>query len=69
MTIAEILLVDFDAEIAGARGTLERIPQNDPQWKPHEKSMPIGRLAVHVARLPKFGTMVLTTPELDMGKV
>lgn len=68
MTIAEILLLDFDAEIAGTRRTLERIPENDPQWKPHEKSMPIGRLALHAARLPKFGTRVLTTRELDMGK-
>jgi len=69
MKIAEILLLDYDSEIAGARRTLERIPEGDPQWKPHEKSMPIGRLAVHVARLPKFCTMILTMPELDMGKV
>ena len=68
MTIAEILLSDFDAEIAGTRRTLERIPENDPQWKPHDKSMPIGRLAAHVARLPRFCTIILTTPELDMGK-
>jgi uncharacterized damage-inducible protein DinB len=68
MTIAEILLLDFDAEIAGTRRTLERIPANDPQWKPHEKSMPIGRLAMHVARLPQFCTRFLTTSELDMGK-
>ncbi len=67
MTIAEVLLVDYDAEIANTRRTLERIPENDPQWKPHEKSMPIGRLAMHVARLPQFCITVLTTSELDMG--
>jgi uncharacterized damage-inducible protein DinB len=68
MSIAEILLLDFDSEIANTRRTLERVPADDPQWKPHEKSMPIGRLAVHVARLPTFCNQILTTPELDMDK-
>jgi uncharacterized damage-inducible protein DinB len=67
MSIAETLLLDFDAEIANTRRTLERIPEADPQWKPAEKSMPIGRLALHVARLPDFCTRILTTPNLDMG--
>jgi uncharacterized damage-inducible protein DinB len=68
MTIAEILLLDFDHEIAGTRRTLERIPESDPQWVPQEKSMPIGRLAMHVATLPRFCTSILTTPEMDMSK-
>jgi uncharacterized damage-inducible protein DinB len=67
MTIAEVLLLDFDAELAGARKTLERIPEKDPQWKPDEKSMPIGRLALHLARLPQFCTRILTTAELNMA--
>jgi uncharacterized damage-inducible protein DinB len=68
MTIAETLLLDFDHEIANTRRTLERIPENDPQWKPHEKSMPIGRLALHVARLPEFCTRILSTDEMNMAK-
>lgn len=68
MTIAEVLLLDFDAEIANTRRTLERIPENDPQWKPHEKSMPLGRLALHTARLPMFCSRILTTTELDIAK-
>ena len=67
MTIAETLLLDFDQEIANTRRTLERIPEKDPQWKPHDKSMPIGRLALHVARLPEFCTRILTTDELNMA--
>ncbi len=67
MTIAEILLLDFDSEMAGARRTLERIPEKDPEWRPHPKSMPIGRLALHVARLPEFCTRIVTTPELNMA--
>jgi uncharacterized damage-inducible protein DinB len=67
MTIAEVLLLDYDAEIASTRRILERIPEENPQWKPHDKSMPMGRLAVHVARLPMFGSTILTTDELDMA--
>ncbi|MBV8812317.1 MAG: hypothetical protein JO033_26910 [Acidobacteriaceae bacterium] len=66
MRIAEILIQDFDPEIASTRRTLERIPENDPQWKPHEKSMAIGRLALHVATLPDFCTRMLTSDEFNM---
>ncbi|MGA8027379.1 MAG: DinB family protein [Bryobacteraceae bacterium] len=67
MTISEILLLDFDPEMASTRRTLERIPENDPQWKPHDKSMAIGRLALHVARLPEFLTRILTSEELNFA--
>jgi uncharacterized damage-inducible protein DinB len=67
MSIAEVLLLDFDCEIASTRRTLERIPETQPEWKPDEKSMAIGRLALHVARLPQFCTRILTTRELNMA--
>jgi len=67
MSIAEILLADFDPEIENTRRTLERIPESDPQWKPAEKSMPIGRLAIHVARLPQFCTRIVSTEELNFA--
>jgi uncharacterized damage-inducible protein DinB len=66
MTISEVLLIDYDTEIDGARRTLERIPEADPAWKPDQKSMPVGRLALHVARLPDFCTNILTTEATDM---
>jgi uncharacterized damage-inducible protein DinB len=67
MTISEILLQDFDVEMKGTRTTLERIPANKPDFKCHDKSMPMGRLAVHVATLPRFGTTILTTPGMDLA--
>ena len=67
MTISEILLQDFDNEMKGTRTTLERIPESNPEFKCHEKSMPMGRLAVHVATLPRFGTTILTTDSLDLA--
>jgi len=67
MKIADVLLLDFDDEIQNSRRILERIPEDKPQWVPHPKSMPMGRLAAHVARLPQFATTMLTTDELDMA--
>ncbi len=67
MTIAEILLQDFDAEMQGTRTTLERVPETNPDFKCHDKSMPMGRLAVHVATLPRFGTTILTTDVMDLA--
>ncbi len=68
MNISDILLLDFDSEIASTRRILERIPEQEPQWKPDEKSMPIGRLALHVARLPQLCTRLVTTSELNMAE-
>jgi uncharacterized damage-inducible protein DinB len=67
MTITEILLQDFDAEATNTRMTLERIPEDIPDFKPHPKSMAFGRLAAHVATLPVFGSAILSTPELDLA--
>ena len=67
MTIAEILLQDFDTEMKGTRTTLERIPEDKPDFKCHDKSMPMGRLAAHVATLPRFGITMLTTNEMDLA--
>ncbi|MGO9085132.1 MAG: DinB family protein [Terriglobales bacterium] len=64
--ISELLLSEFDDEAKKTRTMLERVPIK-PDFKPHAKSMPLGRLAPHVAELPGFGFTILTTPELDFG--
>jgi uncharacterized damage-inducible protein DinB len=66
MTIAELLLPEFDEEVKKTRITLERVPAR-PEFSPHPKSMPLGRLAPHVAQLAGFGLTVLTTPRLDFA--
>lgn len=67
MTISEGLLPEFDQEMASARRTLERIPEDKLAWKPHEKSMTLGRLAGHVAELPGLGATAITTENLDFA--
>jgi uncharacterized damage-inducible protein DinB len=68
MPINELLLTEFDEEIKKTRTTLERVPADKKDFAPHPKSMPLGKLAPHVAELAGFGLTVLTTPELDFSK-
>lgn len=67
MQIRDLLLPEFDLELDKTRKTLERVPEDKPDFKPHEKSMAISRLAGHLAQLPSLGTRVLTLPELDFA--
>jgi len=66
MTISEALLPEFDQEMTSTRKTLERVPDK-PDFAPHPKSMPLGKLAPHVAQLAGFGLSVLDTPQLDFS--
>ena len=68
MTINEFLLAEFDEEIKKTRTALERVPADKPEFAPHPKSMPLGRLAPHVAQLCGFGLTILTTPEFDFAQ-
>jgi hypothetical protein len=68
MSINELLILEFDQEMKNTRTTLERVPADKKDFAPHSKSMPLGKLAPHVAQLPSFGLTVLTTPELDFSK-
>jgi len=68
MSVAELLLPEFDEEIKKTRATLERVPEDKMDFAPHPKSMPLGKLAPHVAQLAGFGLSILTTPELDFAK-
>jgi uncharacterized damage-inducible protein DinB len=66
MTIADLLLQDFDFEVRNTRRTLERVP-DQPEWVPHPKSMPIGKLAMHCATICQFGYYVIEDPGMDMA--
>jgi uncharacterized damage-inducible protein DinB len=68
MTIAELLLQDYDIEAKNTRTTLQRIPAALADYQPHEKSMKMGRLAMHVATLPLFGKMIVSADVTDLSK-
>src|SRR3954453_19907059 len=64
--ITDLLLLEFDEEAKKTRAMLERVPLK-ADFTPHPKSMPLGKLAPHVAQLVGFGVTVLTTPQLDFS--
>ena len=68
MPISELLLPEFDQEMKTTRIMLERVPFDKKDFVPHAKSMPLGKLAPHVADLAGFGLVILTTPGLDFSK-
>jgi uncharacterized damage-inducible protein DinB len=69
MSLGKALLPEFDQEMANTRKTLERIPMDKPDFKPHEKSMPMGRLAIHVAALPDWAATTIEQDSLDFAPV
>src|SRR5215471_14667080 len=67
MAIVDALLPEFDHEMANTRKVLERVPDDRLDWRPHPKSFTMGDLATHVARLPTWATMTVTSSELDLA--
>jgi hypothetical protein len=66
--VAQLVFGDLESELAITRRTLARFPEGHADWRPHEKSTPLGRLAVHVATLPDFAKAVLQSDELDLAE-
>jgi uncharacterized damage-inducible protein DinB len=58
-------LKELNEQALVTRKMLERVPTDKFGWQPHPKSMTIKRLATHIAELPSWITMALTTDELD----
>src|SRR5437879_13397761 len=66
MPLAELLLPEFDEEMTATRRVLERVPDGKASWKPHPKSMTLGRLATLVAELPAWAVNAITLDERDI---
>ena len=67
MAISKALLPEFDNEMKNTRKTLERVPDAKFAWKPHEKSFPMGALAGHLANLPSWGSLTLSSDSFDVA--
>ena len=68
MPMNQALLPEFDMEMAKTRECLSRVPDAKWDWKPHSKSMPMGRLAGHLAELVGFGTTIVQTEGMDLAQ-
>jgi uncharacterized damage-inducible protein DinB len=66
MPFSETLLPEFDEEIKNTRKLLECVPDGNFDYKPHPKSMTLGRLATHVAEIPSWTGYTLDLEVLEL---
>jgi uncharacterized damage-inducible protein DinB len=69
MSYAEIILPEFDHEMASTRKVLERIPEDKFEWKAHAKSNTLGWNANHIADLPGWSVSIITDDGYDFAPV
>jgi uncharacterized damage-inducible protein DinB len=69
MTIAELLLPEFDQEMAATRKVLERVPDDKFAWKPHDKSFSMGNLASHIANMVTWTVDTMNRQEFNLASV
>jgi uncharacterized damage-inducible protein DinB len=67
MGLNEMLLPEFDHEMANTRKTLERVPEDKFDWKPHAKSMAMGDLATHLTNIPSWTTLTINEDSFDLA--
>lgn len=66
MKLADVYAPQLEREAAISRRVLERVPEGRPDWKPHDKSMPLGYLANLVATMPAWVAMAIEQDELNL---
>ncbi len=67
MKLTDTLLAQLEAEGPRTRRALEQVPEGRDDWKPHAKSMPLGRLAGLVATMPSWIPMIVNQESLDLN--
>jgi uncharacterized damage-inducible protein DinB len=66
MKLSELMLAQLEREVATSRLALQRVPEGHNDWKPHEKSMPLGYLASLVATMPSWIVSMVKQDGLDL---
>jgi uncharacterized damage-inducible protein DinB len=66
-SITELLVAELDREMPGTRRALERVPEGQNDWKPHDKSTPLGYLAGLVATMPGWIVSMVSEDQLDLA--
>ena len=67
MSMAQVLLAEFDHEMAGVRKTLERVEEEKFDWRPHPSSGTMGWLASHLATLPTLAVRAVQQESFDVS--
>src|SRR5262245_3869522 len=66
MSFKQLFAEEVDREAARTRRALEQVPRGKDDWKPHAKSMPLGRLAGLVASMPSWVSLIIDQDELNL---
>jgi uncharacterized damage-inducible protein DinB len=66
MTLIESFRGELEREAARTQRALEQVPTGKDDWKPHPKSMPLGRLAGLVASMASWVSLIIDQDELDL---
>src|SRR5262245_54067854 len=66
MTLTQLFLAELEREAPRTRRALEQVPVGRDDWKPHPKSMPLGRLAGLVAAMPSWIDLIIEQEELNL---
>lgn len=67
MSLNESLIAELQHEAATTRRMLERLPENEFDWKPHDKSMSLRQLATHIAEMLTWLPFTIHEDELDFA--
>lgn len=67
MKLTELFLNQLKSEEPSTRRVLQRVPEGKNDWKPHEKSMPLGYLAALVAGMPGWIEFMVNRDEMDIA--
>jgi uncharacterized damage-inducible protein DinB len=69
MAITDLLLPEFDQEMANTRRVLERVPDDKFGWKPHDKSWSMGQLASHITNMIGWADTTMNATSFDVTSV
>jgi len=67
MAIKDAFIAEMKHESSLTKKMLERVPLDKKDWKPHEKSMTIGRLATHIAEIPHWISDIIHIDDFDFA--
>lgn len=67
MAMRDTFLPEFEHEMTTTRKTLERVPEDKVDWKPHNTSMAMGRLAGHIAEMCGFAAATFQSESFDFA--
>lgn len=65
--IAAEYLRELESEARATRECLEQVPFDEPDWKPHQKSMPLNYMASMIAEMPKWIEYIIVEGNIDFG--